>query len=82
MPLFTPMSLINRNKGVFGVNLGHLWNETDRVGGWLESLLGLYREGVVQPVIAEEFSFAEAAQAHHYIQDRKNIGKVLLVPNA
>jgi NADPH:quinone reductase-like Zn-dependent oxidoreductase len=79
---FTPLALINHNKGVFGVNLGHLWNETDRVGGWLERLLRLYREDVVQPVIAERFSFAEAAQAHHYIQDRKNIGKVVLLPNA
>ena len=48
--------------------------------GWLERLLELYREGVVQPVIAERFSFDEAAQAHHYIQDRKNFGKVVLTP--
>jgi NADPH:quinone reductase-like Zn-dependent oxidoreductase len=78
---FTPLALISQNKGVFGVNLGHLWNEMDRVGGWLQRLLNLYREGVVQPVIAERFSFADAAKAHHYIQDRKNIGKVLLLPN-
>ncbi len=78
---FTPLALINQNKGVFGVNLGHLWNEKDLVGSWLEKLLELYRKGAVQPVIAERFSFDDAAQAHHYIQDRKNIGKVLLVPN-
>ena len=75
------MALINQNKGVFGVNLGHLWNEMDRVGGWLTRVLDLYRAGVVQPVIAERFSLAEAAQAHHSIQDRKNIGKVVLLPH-
>jgi NADPH:quinone reductase-like Zn-dependent oxidoreductase len=26
------------------------------------------------------FPFERAAEAHHYIQDRKNLGKVLLVP--
>jgi len=46
----------------------------------MEALLHLYREGVVKPVIAESFKFSEAPKAHHYIQDRKNFGKVLLVP--
>lgn len=77
---FTPVALINQNKGVFGVNLGHLWNELERVRGWSDSLLDLWTQGVVRPQIARTFGFEEAAAAHHYIQDRKNIGKVLLVP--
>ena len=40
----------------------------------------LYDQGVVAPVVDASFSFADAALAHHYIQDRKNIGKVLLIP--
>ncbi len=31
-------------------------------------------------VQAIEIEVSKAAEAHHYIQDRKNIGKVLLVP--
>ena len=27
---FNPVSLMNANKGVFGVNLGHMWGEVDR----------------------------------------------------
>jgi NADPH:quinone reductase-like Zn-dependent oxidoreductase len=77
---FTPLALMNENKAVFGVNVGHLWNEIDRITGWMESLLRLYREGAVKPVIAARFSFAEAPKAHHYIQDRGNFGKVLLTP--
>jgi NADPH:quinone reductase-like Zn-dependent oxidoreductase len=50
------------------------------VRGWLEALLDLFREGVVAPVVDRTFSFAEAAAAHHYLQDRKNLGKLLLVP--
>ena len=77
---FNPVSLINHNRGVFGVNLGRLWDDMERVQGWLDELLKLYSQGVVQPVIDKTFSFAEVGQAHHYIQDRKNIGKVLLKP--
>jgi NADPH:quinone reductase-like Zn-dependent oxidoreductase len=77
---FTPLALINSNKGVFGVNLGHLWREVDRIRGWAEQLLDLWKAGVVRPQIARTFRFSEAAAAHHYIQDRQNLGKVLLVP--
>jgi len=77
---FTPVSLMNENKGVFGVNVGHLWNEIPRVRSWLDALVDLYREGVARPVIDKSFPFDRAAEAHHYIQDRKNTGKVLLTP--
>ena len=75
---FMPPTLMNANKGVFGVNVGHLWNEMGRVRGWLDTLLDYYRRGIIKPVIAQTFPFDQAAHAHHYIQDRKNIGKVLL----
>jgi synaptic vesicle membrane protein VAT-1 len=77
---FNPLALMNANKGAFGVNLGHLWGELDRQRGWADQLLDLWTQGVVKPKIAHSFRFDEAAQAHHFIQDRRNIGKVLLVP--
>lgn len=48
---FTPISLMNANKGVFGVNLGHLWNEIDRVRSWTDSLLELYGQGIVSSTL-------------------------------
>jgi NADPH:quinone reductase-like Zn-dependent oxidoreductase len=78
--LLLALSLISANKGVFGVNLGHLWGEIDRIRGWGEQLLDLWTQGAIKPKIARSFTFNEAADAHHFIQDRKNIGKVLLVP--
>jgi NADPH:quinone reductase-like Zn-dependent oxidoreductase len=77
---FNPLSLMNANKGVFGVNLGHMWGELDRQRGWADRLLELWAQGAIKPKIARSFRFAEAPQAHHFIQDRGNIGKVLLVP--
>ena len=77
---FNPLSLMNANKGVFGVNLGHMWGEFDRMRPWMDQLMGLWENGAIKPKIARVFKFDEAAAAHHFIQDRKNIGKVLLAP--
>jgi NADPH:quinone reductase-like Zn-dependent oxidoreductase len=77
---FNPLSLMNANKGVFGVNLGHMWGAFDRVRPWMDELLALWEKGVIKPKIARVFNFDEAPAAHHFIQDRKNIGKVLLKP--
>jgi len=57
-----------------------MWGEIDRMTGWIDQLIGLWNQGVVRPKIARTFRFEEAAAAHHFIQDRKNIGKVLLTP--
>jgi NADPH:quinone reductase-like Zn-dependent oxidoreductase len=71
---------MNANKGVFGANLGHMWDQADRMSGWMTQLMSLREQGAIKPKIAWAFSFDQAAVAHHYIQDRKNIGKVLLTP--
>ena len=71
---------MNANKGVFGVNLGHMWGEFDRMRPWMDQLMGLWENGAIKPKIARVFKFDEAAASHHFIQDRKNIGKVLLAP--
>jgi NADPH:quinone reductase-like Zn-dependent oxidoreductase len=77
---FNPLSLMNANKGVFGVNLGHMWGEVDRMRGWVDQLISLWEQGAIKPKIAGTFRFDDAAAAHHFIQDRKNVGKVLLIP--
>jgi synaptic vesicle membrane protein VAT-1 len=77
---FNPLALMNANKGVFGVILGELAADPDRIRPWGDQLLDLWTQGVVKPKIAKTFRFDEAPAAHQFIQDRKNIGKVLLVP--
>ena len=32
------------------------------------------------PVVAESFPFERAADAHRFIHERRNVGKVVLVP--
>lgn len=80
IPLHNPLSLMNANRLVAGVNMGHLWGEVDMLQAQMRQLLTLYGEGLVRPRVDRVFPFAEAADAHRYIQDRKNVGKVVLVP--
>jgi synaptic vesicle membrane protein VAT-1 len=77
---FNPMNLMNVNKGVVGVNVGHLWHEVEMLKGWMKEILSWAIEGKLRPHVDRVFSFEEAGAAHQYIQDRKNIGKVLLRP--
>ncbi len=80
MPLLHPVSLMNNNKGVFGVNLGHLWHEKEKAQVWVQQLLQGVEEGWISPHVDAIFPFSEVAEAHRYIEERRNIGKVILVP--
>ncbi|HEY6045339.1 MAG TPA: zinc-binding dehydrogenase, partial [Pyrinomonadaceae bacterium] len=80
MPRFNPIKLINRNRGVFGLNLGHMWGEGEKVARWTQEIMRGVAEGWVRPHVDRAFSFEQIADAHRYIEERKNIGKVVLVP--
>ncbi|HEY1349745.1 MAG TPA: medium chain dehydrogenase/reductase family protein [Ktedonobacteraceae bacterium] len=80
MPRFTPLQLMDGNKGVLGVNVGHLWDKPQLIRGWVEHLLTWYAEGKLAPHIDRAFSLDQAPAAHQYLHDRKAVGKVLLEP--
>jgi NADPH:quinone reductase-like Zn-dependent oxidoreductase len=77
---FNPISLMNANHGVCGVNLGHLWDQADRFRQWMDTLLRWHAEGRLRPYVDREFPLADAAAAHRYLQERRNLGKVVLIP--
>jgi NADPH:quinone reductase-like Zn-dependent oxidoreductase len=80
MPRFHPLGLLNKNRGVFGLNLGHLWHEPEKVATWMKVILDGVSEGWIRPFVDKAFPFAQAGDAHSYVEARKNIGKVVLVP--
>lgn len=80
MPFFHPISLMNTNKGAFGVNMGRMWDEHERLAEWMAELLDGVQAGWVKPYVDSVFSFDKAGEAHAYLEQRKNIGKVILVP--
>ena len=79
MPWYNPLGLMNANKSVFGVNLGHIWNEGDKIAGWMQEILKGVEDGWVRPHVDRTFPFEQAGEAHAYIEARKNIGKIVLI---
>ena len=79
MPWFNPVALMNRNRSVFGVNLGHLWHEVPKIEAWMKALLDGVNAGWVRPHVDRTFPLAQAGNAHVYIESRQSTGKVVLV---
>ncbi len=80
LPHFSPMELMNDNRAVAGVNLGHLWGERDLLAAEMSAILDLFRKGFVKPRVDSTYPFDRAGEAHRRIQERRNVGKVLLTP--
>jgi NADPH:quinone reductase-like Zn-dependent oxidoreductase len=80
VPRFSPIALMDDNRAVAGVNMGHLWGEEEMVLGELEALLALFREGRIRPRIDSTFRLEEAGKAHERLQGRGSVGKLVLVP--
>ena len=77
-PRFNPMSMINRNRGVFGLHIGHLWDERRQLAPLMDDVDQRAGAGRLTPVVARTFPLERAADAHRFIQSRANIGKVVL----
>ena len=79
MPWWRSLSVMNENKGVFGLNMLKWWDREglDRV---IEPLSGPLAAGELVPVVAESFPFDRAADAHRFLAEGKAVGKVVLVP--
>jgi NADPH:quinone reductase-like Zn-dependent oxidoreductase len=78
MPSFKPLSLMNHNRAVLGLNLGHLWGEGRQLRAAMEGILRDVSAGRLRPVVARTFPLERAGDAHRYLQSRANIGKVVL----
>jgi NADPH:quinone reductase-like Zn-dependent oxidoreductase len=80
MPWWKGLGMLNENKGVFGLNMLSWWDAERGLDRVIEPLLPALRDGELTPVVAESFPFERAADAHRMIAERRNIGKVVLVP--
>ncbi len=75
-----PVRLANDTRGVLGVNLGRLWAHEALLRAWAEQVLAYQQAGHLRVHVDRVFPLEEAAAAHRYIQERRNVGKVVLRP--
>jgi NADPH:quinone reductase-like Zn-dependent oxidoreductase len=80
MPWWKSLQVMNENKGVFGLNMLAWWDEEGSIERITGPLVGQIEEGGLEPIVAESFPFDRAGDAHRFIAERKNIGKVVLTP--
>ncbi|XP_042528192.1 synaptic vesicle membrane protein VAT-1 homolog [Dipodomys spectabilis] len=76
----TALQLLQANRAVCGFNLGNLEGEVELVRSVIIRLLELYNQGHIKPHIDSVWPFEKVADAMKQMQEKKNVGKVLLVP--
>lgn len=80
LPLFllNPIALMTNNAGIFGLNLLNMWDQKTRLQEGFDWLKQAMADGVIDPVIDSTYRLSEAGEAHLRLENRGNIGKVIL----
>lgn len=75
-----PITLMNQNKGVYGLNLAHLFTERDLHALAMRRMAEMLGAGEIRPTLDRTFPLTAegAARAHAYLHERRNFGKVVL----
>jgi NADPH:quinone reductase-like Zn-dependent oxidoreductase len=80
MPRFNMIKQMSESKAVIGLNMLTLWKDRESLEPWIAPLRAMFDDGTITPVVAGAFSFQDAGAAHTMITERRNVGKVVLVP--
>ncbi|MHB8234495.1 MAG: synaptic vesicle VAT-1 family membrane protein [Solirubrobacteraceae bacterium] len=80
MPRFNMIKQMSESKAVIGLNMLTLWKDRGTLEPWIAPLQEMLDDGTVKPVVAGDFSFEDAGAAQTMITERRNVGKVVLVP--
>jgi synaptic vesicle membrane protein VAT-1 len=81
MPWWNAGRLLNQNRGVFGLNLLSWWRREGGMDRITAPLLSDLNSKQLMPVVARSYPFEQAGDAHRYLAERRNIGKVVLTPH-
>jgi NADPH:quinone reductase-like Zn-dependent oxidoreductase len=77
---FNLMDQMGDSKTVIGLNMLTLWKDRGTLEPWVTPLLDLMADGTIEPVVSDAVPFERAGEAHRILTERRNIGKVVLVP--
>jgi NADPH:quinone reductase-like Zn-dependent oxidoreductase len=78
MPRWGATKLMRESKSVIGLNMLTLWDARQSLDEYIGPLSEWVAQGRVRPVVAKEFPLDEGPEAHRYVHERRNIGKVVL----
>ncbi len=65
--------LFYKQQSILGSTMGNVKS--------LDNMLEMYKNGKVKPIVDKSFKLREIQKAHEYLENGKQIGKVLVIPN-
>lgn len=77
---FNLMDQMGDSKSVIGLNMLTLWDDRGTLEPWITPLLEMIEDGSINPVVSDTVPFDNAAEAHRILAERRNVGKVVLIP--
>ena len=77
-PVLPILLMMRDSKSAIGLNMLTIWDSKGSLDEFIAPLRELMDKGVIDPVVSESFPVEQAADAHRYLSERKNIGKVVL----
>ncbi len=78
MPRFHPLKLMSESKGVIGLNMLTIWDSKHSLDEYIRPLAAWIEQGRLRPVVAKTFPLEQGAEAHRFLHEGKNVGKVVL----
>jgi NADPH:quinone reductase-like Zn-dependent oxidoreductase len=77
---FNLLRQMSDSKAVIGLNMLRLWDDRGTLDPWIAPLKDLLADGTIRPVVSDAVPFDRAADAHRILAERRNVGKVVLIP--
>jgi len=79
-PSFSPLEMVNSNKGVVGFNLSYLFEEQGLLEEAMTRMLSELAAGALRALPVAELPLKDAAEAHRALQSGTTLGKLALIP--
>lgn len=78
-PRLRPLQMMSDDKSFIGINLKRMADHRpDLMARCFEEFTGWVEKGKIKPVLSKVFAFDQIREAHHFLQERKGIGKVVV----
>jgi len=77
--LYTPINFLTSSRGIIGVNMLRIAdNRPDTLKRCLQGVVDFYEKGILKPKVGGVFNIDELAEAHHFLESRQSIGKIVV----
>jgi NADPH:quinone reductase-like Zn-dependent oxidoreductase len=77
-PRFNSLRMMSDSKAVIGLNMLRIWDSKGTLDDYINPLQEGMRSGAIRPVVAKAFPLEQGPEAHRFIHERRNVGKVVL----